>query len=71
MNKLDNKIKKEKLILQLRKDCKYYEEEEKNKIKNLKEITLSKENWFNIFSYIDLKSFLNVFYNELSYFLFQ
>ena len=44
VNKLDNKIKKEKLILQLRKDCKYYEEEEKNKIKNLKEITLSKEN---------------------------
>ena len=43
VNKLDNKIKKEKLILQLRKDCKYFEEEEKNKIKNLKEITLSKE----------------------------
>ena len=45
LNKLDNKIKKEKLILQLKKDCKFHKEEENKKLRNLTEVTLSKEEY--------------------------
>ena len=45
LNKLDNKIKKEKLILQLKKDCKFHKEEEKKKLNNLTEVSLSKEEY--------------------------
>ncbi len=45
LNKLDNKIKKDKLILQLKKDCKFHKEEEKKKLRNLTEVTLSKEEY--------------------------
>jgi hypothetical protein len=45
LNKVDNKIKKDKLILQLKKDCKFHKEEEKKKLRNLTEVTLSKEEY--------------------------
>ena len=45
LNKLDSKIKKDKLILQLKKDCKFHKEEEKKKLRNLTEVTLSKEEY--------------------------
>ena len=45
LNKLDNKIKKDKLILQLKKDYKFHKEEEKKKLRNLTEVTLSKEEY--------------------------
>ena len=45
LNKVDNKIKKDKLILQLKKDCKFHKEEENKKLRNLTEVTLSKEEY--------------------------
>ena len=44
VNKLDNQIKKDKLIFQLRKDCKFHEVEKKTKINNLNYVNLTREN---------------------------
>ena len=44
VNKLDNKIKKDKLIFQLRKDCRHHEDEKKSKINNLNFVNLTREN---------------------------
>ena len=44
VNKLDNQIKKDKLIFQLRKDCKFNEVEKKTKINNLNYVNLTREN---------------------------
>ena len=43
VNNIDNKITKDILILQLKKDYNIYKEEEKNKIKNLEEVKISLE----------------------------
>ena len=44
VNKLDNKIKKDKLIFQLRKDCRHHEDEKKSKINNLNFVNITREN---------------------------
>ena len=46
-NKLDSKIKKSKLILQLRRDCKYFELQKKLKEYNLSEISSKREDYEN------------------------
>ena len=43
VNQLDTKIRKERLILQLLRDCRYYEKDEKEKEDNLAEITTKRE----------------------------
>ena len=43
VNQLDTKIRKERLILQLIRDCRYYEKDEKEKEDNLAEITTKRE----------------------------
>ena len=43
VNKLDNKIKKDKLIFQLRKDCRHHEDEKKSKINNLNFVNITRE----------------------------
>jgi myosin heavy subunit len=59
VNKLDTKIRKERLILQLIRDCRYYEKDEKEKEDNLIEVTTKRERFKD-----NLKSTIK-YHNEL------
>jgi len=70
INQLDNKIRKERLILQLLKDCRYYEKDEKDKENNLNEVTSKRENFQNnlkntIKFQSELKDQLHDYLNEI------
>ena len=59
VNQLDTKIRKERLILQLIRDCRYYEKDEKEKEDNLIEVTTKRERFKD-----NLKSTIK-YHNEL------
>ena len=59
VNQLDTKIRKERLILQLLRDCRYYEKDEKEKEDNLIEVTTKRERFKD-----NLKSTIK-YHNEL------
>ena len=59
VNQLDTKIRKERLILQLIRDCRYYEKDEKEKEDNLIEVTTKRERFKD-----NLKSTVK-YHNEL------